>query len=166
MSRSLLRRSAAIAALLLALAPNAANAGTASDNLSVSATVIASCNVAANPLAFGNYNPVTATPLDAATTISVTCTSGTGYEVSMNAGGGSGASVAARKMTSSGNLLTYSLFRDSNRSNVWGVTTGSNVVTGTGSGASQSIDVYGRIPAQQASPAGSYTDTVSVTVTY
>jgi spore coat protein U-like protein len=167
MSRFLLRRSAAAAFLVSAAAmPSGANAGTATDNLAVSATVIASCNVGANPLAFGNYNPVSATALDAATTISVTCTNGTAYEVSMSAGAGAGASVATRKMSASGNLLNYSIYRDSNRSNVWGVTTGSNVVTGTGSGAAQPIDVYGRIPAQQAAPAGSYTDTVVVTVTY
>lgn len=166
MSRSLPHASAASAALLLAVLPNAANAGTATDNLAVSATVIASCNVSTSPLAFGNYNPVTATPLDAATSISVTCTNGTTYDVLMNEGGGSGASVGTRKMTSSGNLLNYSIYRDSNRSNVWGATIGSNVVSGTGTGAAQPIDVYGRVPAQQAAPAGSYTDTVVVTVSY
>jgi spore coat protein U-like protein len=141
MSRSLLRRSAAAAILLCTALPSTAHAGTASDNLAVSATVIASCNVGTNPLAFGNYNPVSATALDAATTISVTCTSGTSYEVSMSAGAGAGATVGSRKMSASGNLLNYSIYRDSNRSNV-------------------------RIPAQQATPAGSYTDTVVVTVTY
>src|SRR5262249_42414942 len=138
-----------------------------SSNLSVSATVIASCSVMANALAFGNYDPVSATPLDASTTVSVICTNGTAWEVSMNAGGGTGATVAARKMTDAGsNLLTYSLYRDSGRANVWGVTSGANTVTGAGTGAAQSLNVYGRIPANQASPTGAYTDTVVVTVTY
>ncbi len=162
------RHATKLAAALLLLAPStAAAAGTATGNLAVSATVIASCSVVTtNPLAFGNYDPISATPNDAATTISVTCTNGSGYDVLMNAGGGSGATIAARKMTSSGNLLTYAIYRDTNRTNLWGVTLGSNVVSGVGTGAAQSIDVYGRIPANQTAPVGSYTDTVVVTVSY
>jgi len=155
---------AAAALALCAAAP--AEATTATGNLQVTATVIASCGVATNTLAFGNYDPVSATPLDAATTLAVTCTNGTAYEVSMNAGSGTGATVAARKMSSSSDLLTYSIYRDSGRTNVWGVTSGSNTVTGTGSGAAQTLNVYGRIPANQTAPTGSYTDTVTVTVTY
>lgn len=151
---------------LTASLAGSARAGTDTDNMTVTATVIASCDVTANPLAFGNYDPVSSTPLDAATTVSVFCTNGTSYEVTMGAGLGSGATVTARKLTWSGNLLTYSIYRDAGRSNVWGVTTGSNVVTGTGTGVSQSLNVYGRIPVNQTAPAGAYSDTVVVSVNY
>src|SRR5262249_10069002 len=141
-------------------------AGTTSGSMAVSATVIASCEVTANPLAFGNYDPVSASPLDAATTLSVMCTNGTTYDVAMGVGSGTGATTNTRKMSASSNLLSYSIYRDSNRSNLWGSTAGSNVVSGTGTGAAQSINVYGRIPANQTAPAGAYTDTVTVTVNY
>ena len=40
------------------------------------------------------------------------------------------------------------------------------IVGATGSGVSQSFTVYGRVPAQSTPAAGSYTDTIKVTVTY
>jgi len=39
-------------------------------------------------------------------------------------------------------------------------------VAGTGTGAAQNLTVYGRIPASQFPGAGSYSDTVVVTLTY
>jgi spore coat protein U-like protein len=39
-------------------------------------------------------------------------------------------------------------------------------VTGTGSGLSQTINVYGSATALQSVPAGSYTDTITVSLTY
>jgi spore coat protein U-like protein len=150
----------------LALTPATAFAATDTDTLTVTATVIASCDVSPATLAFGNYNPASSTPLDAASTISLLCTNGTSYDVGLNAGSGSGATIAARKMSVSGNTLTYSLYTDGARSALWGNTIGSNAVHGTGTGATQSIDLYGRVPINQTSPAGSYTDTVTITVTY
>ena len=147
------RRSLGLA-LALAGLPSAAAAGTANGNLAVSATVIASCVVSTSPLAFGNYDPVSSTALDAATTIDVTCTNGTDYDVLMDEGDGAGATVNARQMTGATSLLTYTIYSDAGRSNVWGQTIGANVVQGTGTGAAQSIDVYGRIPVNQTAEAG------------
>ena len=104
----------------LVCAPAAAWAGTATDGFTVSATVIASCSVDAADLAFGNYNPVSSTPLDSATTMSVVCTNGTAYEVAIDAGLGAGATVASRKMSRSSDLLTYAVYRDAGRSNLLG----------------------------------------------
>lgn len=151
----------------LALTPAPAFALSDTDTMTVTATVIASCDVSPSTLAFGNYNPTSASPLDASGTISVLCTSGTPYEIALNAGTGIGATIAARRMTLSGNTLTYSLYSDSGRLSVWGQTSGSNTVPGTGTGATQPISVYGRIPINQTAPAGvNYTDTVTITVTY
>jgi spore coat protein U-like protein len=132
----------------------------------MTATVVASCNVTAKDLAFGNYDPVSGTPLSGSTTVDVTCTNGTGYVVSMDAGLGSGATTSARKMTLGGNTLTYSLYRNAGHTLVWGANSGVDTVAGTGSGALQSIIVYGQTPAAQTAPAGAYSDTVTVTVTY
>ena len=51
--------------------------------MSVTADVVASCSITANDLAFGDYDPVSSTPLDMATTIEVTCTNGADYTVSL-----------------------------------------------------------------------------------
>lgn len=160
------RAGALAAGLFLAGAPGAALAATDTDTFAVTATVVASCDVVAQDLAFGNYDPVSPTPLDAATTMSVFCTNGTTYTVALNPGIGAGATVAARRMTNGGDTLTYSLYQDAARANVWGQTIGTNTVAGTGSGAPQALDVYGRAPINQTAPAGAYVDTITVTVTY
>lgn len=141
-------------------------AATASTSFAVTATVNASCSISANPLAFGGYDPFSASPNDALTTLSATCTATTPYTVGLNAGTGSGATVATRKMTSSSNTLNYSLYQDAARTTVWGSTIGTDTVAGTGIGTAQSLTVYGRIPASQNVPAGNYNDTIIVTITY
>lgn len=156
----------AIAALLPFAAP--AQAGTVSSNLSVNATVTANCTVSTSALNFGSVDTLSASAVDGSGGISVTCTNGTGWTAAADAGGGSGATFATRRMSQGANLLSYSLYTDAARTNVWGDGTGSTVTIGnTGTGAAQNVTVYGRIPGSQSSaPAGSYADTVSVTVTY
>jgi spore coat protein U-like protein len=156
----------ALSAIALALAPASANAATDTDTMTVTATVIASCNVAAEDLALGNYDPVAPTPLAAATTIDVVCTNGTTYSIALDEGLGSGASIATRKMTSGANTLNYSLYQDASHTDLWGETAGVNTLDDTGTGAIQTFDVYGLVPAAQTASAGAYSDTINVTVTY
>lgn len=157
---------AVFAATALAFLPSLAAADTDTDSFTVSATVLAACEVTANDLAFGNYNPVVASHLDAASTLSVRCTSGTGYNVGLSLGDGAGATVAQRRMTQGSDTLSYVLYRDSNRTQLWGTTIGADTLSGTGNGAASTIDVYGRVPMQQTAPAGDYEDTIVVTVTW
>jgi spore coat protein U-like protein len=119
--------------------------------------------VSAGNLAFGNY---TGAQVDATSTITVTCTNSSPYKIGLDAGTGSGATVTSRKMTSGGNTLNYSMYSDSGRTTNWGNTVGTDTVSGTGTGSAQNVTVYGRIPASQLSPVGSYSDTVTVTVTF
>lgn len=155
------------AASLPVLSGGPAAADTDQTTFDVTATVIDSCDVTAQDLDFGDYDPVSGAALDAATTLSVTCTFGADYDVGLSAGLGAGATYAARKMTNGGtDTLTYALYRDAGRSQIWGETIGSNTVSGTGTGAAQSIDVYGRAPIAQTAPADDYDDTITVTVTY
>ena len=74
--------------------------------------------------------------------------------------------MAVRKMTSGGNTVNYSLYSDSGRTTVWGNTVGTNTVAATGNGAAQSYTVYGRVTAQTTPAPATYTDTITVTVTY
>lgn len=154
--------------LAAALAPCAAYAaGSDTDSFEVSATVLASCDVDASDLTFGNYDPVAASNLDAETTLSVTCTNGTPYYVGMSLGNGSGASMATRRMTKSGGsqTLNYVLYQDTQRSVLWG-NTGVDRLSGTGNGSANTLHLYARVPMQQTAPAGAYTDTITVTVSW
>lgn len=151
-----------------ALAPCAAYAaGSDTDSFEVTATVLASCEVTASDLAFGSYDPVAASNLDADTSLSVTCTNGTPYYVGLSLGDGSGASMAQRRMTKSGGAqtLNYVLYQDTQRSVLWGAT-GADRLAGTGDGTPDTVHVYGRVPMQQAAPTGSYSDTIVVTVSW
>lgn len=148
------------------MAPAPAYAAQDQTTFTVSATVIAACAVSASNLSFGNYNPTSATPTDSQTTLNVTCTNGVGYSIGMNAGAGTGATVAARKMTQAAYTLNYTLYGDSGRNTVWGNTLGVDVLTSTATGALQTFTVYGRVPAGQTAPGGAYSDTITVTVTY
>ena len=157
-----LRREALLVACLAC--PAAAFGATATTSFTVTATVVATCAVSAGNLGFGNY---ATTVLDATTTISVTCTNLTPYLVELDAGIGSGATVAARRMTGpSSETLSYSLYQDAGRLLVWGPTSALQSVAGTGNGAAQTLTVYGRVNASQSPQAGSYADTITVTVTY
>lgn len=132
----------------------------------VSATVLPSCTVVGGgTLAFGIVSP--GTQADGSVLVTATCTVGTPYTLSLNAGNGSGATMTDRRMTSGSDTLSYGLFRDAARSQPWGDGTGGSTTQGsTGTGLTQSFTVYGRVPASATATVGVYTDTITVTATY
>jgi spore coat protein U-like protein len=151
-------------ALVIGTTPVSGQTSTATATISVTATVLSSCTLTAQPLAFGNYSAVI---LNATTTLSVTCTNGSAYTVALDLGTGSGATVSARKMTyNTTNTLNYGLYQDSGHATIWGNTTGTNTEAGTGTGSLQTLTVYGSIPASQFVVPGSYSDTVTATITF
>ncbi len=162
LARPLVRLSALIASMPLLLVPAAARGGTDTDTLTVTATVQNACALNGGTMAFGQYLSGQTTNLDATGQINYANCSGT---LSFELDGGQAGDVNARKMLSGGNQLTYQLYRTSTRTAIWG--TGSNaqglqLLTPL----SGKIDVYGRIPSGQAVPAGTYTDTVNITLTF
>ncbi len=161
--RSLLVLSAA-AVLSLTSVGGKTFAAQVSDTFVVSATVQGSCTVVANDLTFGSYDP-SGGNLDVTTTIDVTCSNGTGYEVGLNGGTTTG-DVTARAMTASGVNLGYELYRDSSRTLNWEDLLSGNTVTGTGDGTAQQNTVYGRVPGSQFIAIGTYNDTVTATVEF
>lgn len=153
-------------ALMICLAGGAARAGTTTTTFQVTATVIASCAVSASDLAFGSYDTVTGSAVSGSTTVAVTCSSGTSYEIGLDAGLGTGATVTTRKMSNGGNTLNYSLYTDAAHTTVWGETASVDTVASTGTGSAQNFTVYGLIAASQVVATGSYADTITVTVTF
>lgn len=136
----------------------------ATTSFTITAAVHSTCALTAANLDFGTYS---GTLLNATSTITVACINKTPYNVGLNAGTATGATVTTRKMTGpSSSLLSYSLFRDSGHTQNWGNTVGTDTLPGTGTGNQQFLTVYGQIPAGQYATPGSYLDTVIVTVTY
>lgn len=142
-------------------------AQTVTDSFQVTVTIQAGCSITAtNDLAFGTTSVLVAN-VDATTTLSVQCTDTTAYDIGLDAGTGTGATVAVRKMTGPGAAtIDYTLYTDAARTTVWGNTVGTDTVSATGNGTAQTYTVYGRIPAQTTPADGSYSDTITVTVTY
>jgi spore coat protein U-like protein len=68
-------------------------------------------------------------------------------------------------MAAGTNFVPYGLFRDAGRTLAWGTTIGTNTLSGVGTGAAVSTPVYGRVTSRNA-PAGTYTDTITATITY
>jgi len=155
----------ALAALALGLAAPAL-AQTATANLAVSATVISNCSISANPIVFGNYDPVAATAVDGAGSVVVTCTASRAWWVGLGAGSGGATAGVSRSMSLGASRLGYELYQDNGRTTVWGNTQATGF-GGTGSGAAQTVPVYGRIASGQTTvPAGGYADSVVATVNF
>jgi len=151
-------------ALALALAPTPARAATAPSTMAVNATVQATCLNTVTPLAFGVYTGALAA---ATATVTVTCTNTTLYNVGLNAGLGTGATVTTRALTGPATAqLAYLLTSDAGYATNWGNTVSADTVAGTGTGAAQPITIYGQIAAGQYFAPGAYTDTITATVTY
>lgn len=127
------------------------------------------CNVTATPVGFGSYDPLATAPFDSTGSISVTCNTPPRLTqtVSILLTAGNSGNFAQRSMTStSGAPLLYNLFANASMTEVFG----------DGSGGSTTLTrivdrdtpwtatIYGRIPARQNVSAGTYSDTIVVTI--
>ena len=148
------------------LLPVAAQAATATTSFVINGSVVANCTIGSAPLTFAAYSGA---QVSTSTNLSPNCTNGTPYTIAID-NGATGTAPNARKLTSttsSSTPLTYSLYTSNTYATAWGTTTGTDTVPGTGTGAIQTVTVYGRIAAgQNVGAATDYTDTVNVTLTF
>lgn len=129
----------------------------------VYATFANTCRVVvATDLDFGSAGTLSANR-DQTSTIQLQCPNGTAWRVNLDNGVNAAGNI--RRMASGANRITYELYRDAARQNRWGNAT-NNGINGTGTNAAQSLTVYGRVPAQGNVPGGTYSDTITVTLTY
>lgn len=153
---------------VLAVAAQPAYAATVTGTLDSTATVTSNCAVTTTAVAFGNIDVTKNVNVDNTGGVSVTCTNGTGWTLSADAGGGGG-TITDRRMKNGTELLKYALYKDDARSIIFGDGTLNNgsTITGTGTGSAQANIIYGRVPSgQTAAKALAYSDAVTVTITY
>jgi spore coat protein U-like protein len=156
------------------IAEGGAFAATSTANLSVSATVVNNCSIAATTnLQFNSYDPISgsATVEGAPAVFSVSCTPGDNSQyIGLNTGqNASHATGTTRAMAGpSSNYLSYEIYSNAGHTTVWGNTqaTGVAVPASTSSTQVQTFNAYGSIPAQQTVIAGSYSDTVLATINF
>jgi len=153
------------------MAAGVAQSATTTATFTVTATVLSTCSATATALAFGNYTPG-AGAVTNSSTISVKCTKSTPYTVTLNAGSTTGAAFTQRLMAFGANTLQYNLYTTTGLGTVFGDGTGSTgTSTGTGAGVATAnlVTVYGQLPdsaTNQSAVPGSYSDTITATVTY
>jgi spore coat protein U-like protein len=124
------------------------------------------CTISVTGVAFGNYNVFAASPVDSTGSVSFACgVNVRNIQVSLSRGQSS--SFNPRTMTRSGENLTYNLYRNAARTNIWGDgTAGTTQYTIANPANNTTRTIYGRIPAAQDVSAGAYADTVTATINF
>ena len=166
------------AAVMSMVIASTANAGSASTNLAISASVAANCTISTTAVAFGAYDPVVAnaaTALSGSGTVVIACTKSSAPTIGLGLGGNASGSI--RRMSGGGDFLTYELYFPTTNAasaacgaltTIWG-TTGANLFapTAPASKAARTYNVCGTVPANQdVAVAALYSDTVLATVTF
>ena len=128
----------------------------------VSATVDNNCAISATNINFGSHGILNAA-VTASGQLMLKCTPSASYAIALS-NGNNGTGPTARKMILGSAAITYGLYKDAGFAGPWG-DTGGTTTTGSGNGAN-SFTVFGRVPAQATPAAGTYNDTIIVTITY
>ena len=138
---------------------------------------VTTCNGSNVALSLGAYDSYQAIPLDASGIFTVTCTrSGgppstlvtVGIGPSFNSG-----TIATRqmKLSTGTDLLSYNLYADIGRTQIWGNTIGTNTVAqnltiANNTSGTLTFTIFSRIAALQDIRPGTYADSLTVTVTF
>jgi spore coat protein U-like protein len=123
----------------------------------VSANVVGDCSITATGLAFGAYDRASGSAGTAS--ITANCTLDLPASISLDDGINTG-----RNMSNGSSSLAYGLFKDSAHTQSWAATTNALAITGTG--ADDAHTIYGTIASGQNVSKGSYSDTVTATITF
>ncbi|NVD99555.1 spore coat U domain-containing protein [Massilia sp. BJB1822] len=140
--------------------------GSKTATFDVTMKIIADCTIAASNLDFGQSQGVLNATVAVNTTINVTCTNTTPYNLGLSAGTGTGSSGTTRYMSGTGGntgTVRFNLYQTAGAT-LWGDTQGTDTRSGTGTGALQAITVYGEVPAQTTPAPDTYKSTITATV--
>jgi spore coat protein U-like protein len=139
---------------------------------SANADLAANCMFDAAPnIPFGVYDPLAPGDIDVSPSLETRCTKNTNYTISLSTGAGT---YAMRKMDSAGantDQLDYNIYTPAGFTTVWGDGTGgSSAVSDVGTGMllAQKVTrvINARLFAGQDKSADTYSDTITVTISY
>lgn len=147
--------------------------GVCTTSFEVYLDVVASCEfTGSTDVAFGSHAVVPGQQLDAYGSLTVRCNVPAAYAISLD--GGRHGSVTDRRMASdTGETIAYQLYSGPGGTSPctaaagtqWGDASGGCIYRGTYAGTPQDIQVHGRLTIDNPR-AGSYSDTVTATITY
>jgi len=135
-----------------------------SQNMTVTAEVVANCTISVTGLDFGNYDPIvthrsSSDWMETDATVTTECTQGSSPKITVS-------SASGYKLTKGTDTLNYSLHTSS--ANVASGTAwpaGGQAIAATGYTAVDTL-IYGKLPGGQDKPVGSYADTVVVDISF
>ena len=134
----------------------------------VSRAEAANCSFSTTSIVFGTYNVFSSAPVDSTGSVSYRCTGSTsGVLITMTKG--QSATFLPRQLGKGTERLAYNLFRDAARTTVWGDFTGGTsayIDLDPPKKEDLTVTVFGRIPPGQDISAGSYTDSITVTMNF
>lgn len=140
--------------------------------------LLCSCSVLANgSISFSGFSPIVSGNTNAMGSFTLRCTAvlgGISADYSIALSQGNSGVYTSRTLLKSSTPLTYNLYTTTARTIIWGNGTGTTgVVTGSLpililGGTDQVINVYGKMTGPQplVTPGGTYTDSITITVTY
>ncbi len=152
---------------------NSAQAQTQTGSIGVSATVGTNCVVSTTSIGFGTYDPAAVAPTNGTGTVALVCTTGATPSIAVNLG--SNPNATQRRLTSGANTLNYNVFQPTSNAagaacaytTAFPTTTPGFALTAAPSTASRTYNICGQIPAAQSgAAAGTYSDTLTVTVSF
>lgn len=126
------------------------------------AAVINDCRISAAALAFGTARVLNA-DVRASAALGVQCTAGTAYQVALNAGNYANGSQRRMKNAGTAEMVNYQISAVQDGGN-WGDGSTGSAAAGIGTGALQSMTLYGRVAPQTTPSPGDYKDTVTATL--
>jgi spore coat protein U-like protein len=130
---------------------------------SIATPAQAACQVDAKPVAFGVVDVRQRS--DSTGEVAVSCAIATPFKVAITGIGSPG----NRYMTGPGNgRLSYELFTDPSFSTRWGDGSGAGqeVAAASDGESTKRLTIYGRVPEQNAVPAGGYSDSLTIELSF
>ena len=140
-------------------------AAKATYTMPVSVNVTAGCTVSATPLVFMMPVPTNAT-IESTAAITVVCTPNMAYTIDLDNGlNAQGNNRQVRHSTLNATMF-YDIHKDPPRSQIWGRGNTRNLPGNSGPTGVRVYPVYGRLTGKASTPAGNYSDLVTVTVNF
>lgn len=126
------------------------------------------CIVSVTGIVFANYNPHSPTPNDSQGSVTVRCRGGQARFFAVHIDSGTSGRISRRTMQGPGGTVRYNLYLDATRQMIWGDgSDGSRTLRRTNiQNRTITAPIYARLPPGQAVAAGTYEDTLVVTVVF
>lgn len=132
-------------------------------SLNISATIMPTCTLSVRDLNFGSVSDLNV-DLSATSTLSVACSRGADYTVSLSHGVYTSGYWRAMKRDGGHDNVFYQLYQEATHNTPW--LEGHGAQRATGTGQEQRFTLYAQVPKQRTPPVGMYRDTVIVVVSF